>query len=436
MGAFLEIRRWDNIVAIKTEQGNLLGFHSYNLEVAEISENLWQELAEPTNKISDSHSASLLAMKDWNAEQSTETFTEKKQKKVQSLSINVTQVCNLHCVYCAAGGDGTYGRAQRKISISKTLPQLDILLSRLDAGEQFNITFLGGEPLLYPQGMELIAEHAIEIAEQKGISLRFQVITNGTLFNEENIAFLKRYNFNVSISVDGPPQINDVQRPSAGGTGSTAKVLEGLQLLLNNRSKKQMIKVQGVFGSHNTQVFKAYQFYRELGVDSFEFNFDQSSSDENASKHFETEMKQVCQHAYENGGESSLRQIHFFDQLFSQMDEHYRIENFCGSGRSYAVIDANNVVFDCPWSANELSAKIGQGTDFKPEQLQHLKTTSISTNNCQQCWARHLCGGGCAWAHKQATGDKSRPDLIFCNRTRNLISQGILYYYLSRKELT
>lgn len=432
----MEFRRWDNIVAIKTEQGNLLGFHSYNLEVAEISENLWLDLAQPSDKIANSESDSLLALKLWNAELSPETTTEKKQKKVQSLSINVTQVCNLHCVYCAAGGDGTYGRAQRKISISKTLPQLDLLLSRLEAGEQFNITFLGGEPLLYPQGMELIAEHAVELAEQKAISLRFQVITNGTLFNEQTIALLKRFNFNVSISLDGPAQINDIQRPSAGGNGSTAKVLEGLQLLLKNRSKKQIIKVQGVFGPHNTEVFKAYQFYRELGVDTFEFNFDQACSDEKASDQFVSEMQKVCHHAYQNGGEGALRQIHFFDHLFNQMDEHYRIENFCGSGRSYAVIDANNVVFDCPWSANDLTEKIGQDTAFLPEQLQHMKTTSISTNSCQQCWAKHLCGGGCAWAHKQATGDKTRPDLIFCNRTRNLISLGILYYYLSRKELT
>jgi len=46
----------------------------------------------------------------------------------------------------------------------------------------FIVTFVGGEPLMYPEGMQLVAEHVQEIAQQRGIQTRFRVVTNGTLF--------------------------------------------------------------------------------------------------------------------------------------------------------------------------------------------------------------------------------------------------------------
>lgn len=427
----MEQRRWNHILALKTNQGQHLAFHSHNMQVAEITPELWSSINNPQ----DMDHEAFEQLQVWDQE-SGEAISENKPKKVQSLSINVTQICNLQCTYCAAGGDGTYGRPQKKISITKTIPQLDVLLARIEKNETFSITFLGGEPLLYPQGIELIAEYAQEIAEQKGFQLRMQVITNGTQFSDDNINLLKRYNMQVTVSLDGPSAINDKQRPTVGGLGSTEKIIQGIKKLTEQKKPEQRLKLQGVFGTHNTQIFDAYLFYRELKADSFEFNFDQTSSDSQASEKFVNEMEKVLAHAHANGGEHALRQIHFVEQIFQQLDDQYRIENYCGSGRSFAAIDANNAVFDCPWAANDLQSRIDQDLKFQPEQLQHLKTTLISTNNCTQCWAKHLCGGGCSWAHKQATGDKSRPDIIFCERTRSLISLAISYYYQVRKELS
>ncbi|PIS12135.1 MAG: radical SAM/SPASM domain-containing protein [Bdellovibrio sp. CG10_big_fil_rev_8_21_14_0_10_47_8] len=426
----MEQRRWNNILATKIPTGQVIGFHARNMDVAELSEELWQTMLDP-----QFDGDALEQLKSWDLEKSSEVRDQNMKSKIQSLSINVTQICNLQCTYCAAGKDGTYGRPEKKISVEKTIPQIALLMDRLSTGDTFNITFLGGEPLLYPEGLQLIADYAKEKAQEKSLRVKFNIITNGTLFNEKTIRVLESFQSQITLSLDGPAEINDIVRPSKGSKGVTEKILEGLKLLVQHRENLGPIIIQGVFGPYNKTPLRSYLFYRELGADQYDFHFDNESSDVAASEQFVADFHQIARLALQQGGESSLRKIKFFDQMFRQLDAKYRLENFCGSGKSYLVLDAKNKAFNCPWAVNDLQLAVGSETDLRPERMQTIRNSLISVNNCGDCWARHLCGGGCMWAHKQATGDKHQVDPIFCDRTRSLISLAISYYYQVRKEV-
>ncbi len=429
----MERRNFQNIMAFKTPAGKVLGFHARKLEVAELSGEAWTELSSSTAAGGEG----LQALASWSDETravAARSATDSAKKSyVKSLSINVTQVCNLHCVYCAAGGDGTYGAPTKKIAVEKTLPQVQWLIARVPEGGAFSINFLGGEPLLYPEALSAIGDYAQSLASQKNVSLSFNVVTNGTLFNEKSIAALKKIGCSITLSLDGPAEINDVVRPGLSGKGMTEKILEGLQLVLKDRTGLGSIGVQAVFGQHNAEVLKAYVFFRELGLDWYEFNYDQTNSDAASSAKFETELAKAAEmamaHAVGAGGaETELRKIKFFNHIFSYLDAQKGTQNFCGSGHSYLVLDAQNRAFTCPWEVNDVKASVGQGTDLDIERIQHLKTSQIEANDCGKCWARHLCGGGCMYAHKKVTGDKHSPDRLYCERTRNLISIAIMHY--------
>jgi uncharacterized protein len=227
--------------------------------------------------------------------------------------------------------------------------------------------------------------------------------------------------------------VNDVVRPTKTGASSTDQVTEGINRLNQNRIGLGSVGVQGVFGPYNSKPLDAYKFYKSLGVDWFDFHFDQESSDVAASEQFTTDLIAIADLAIKEGGEPALRKIKFFNSLFNQLDQKSRVENFCGSGKSYIVLDAKNRAFTCPWAVNDVKLAVGSGTELIPEKLQPIKKSLISTNNCGDCWARHLCGGGCMWAHKKATGDQHRVDTVYCDRTRSLISSAISYYYSLRK---
>ncbi|MNJ99901.1 Anaerobic sulfatase-maturating enzyme [compost metagenome] len=421
------MRRQNDIVAFKLQGQQPVAFHARNLEVAEISEDLWTEMDGSTS-VSELREA----LTSWETESNPEVKSGKVKFGVRSLTINVTQICNLKCTYCAAGGDGTYGMAQTKISVEQTLPQLKFFLEKLSSGDSFKIVFLGGEPLLYPEGIRAIANYVQLMTAGRNITPQFSIVTNGTLMTDANIELLKSIKCNVTVSVDGPEHINDIVRPMKNGKGSTAAVIEGLHNLFAHKSSLGFLTLHGVFNETNMNLVEAYEFYLQFPADRYEFTYGVSETDDKANALFIKQMNLLAQKAYRLGGETALRQIGFFNGIFAALDEQQQTENFCGAGKSFLVVDARNNLFTCPWSVGKKEEQVGQGAQLNSEALEQYAAPLIEKNNCQSCWARYLCGGGCMFIHNQSE-NKQKKNKEFCTRMQSMISTAILYYKTSRE---
>lgn len=411
-------------MAFKTGNQPPVAFHARNLEVAEISEELWSSFSNPQSALSD--------LQEWEQENNPDVKAN-VESRVQSITLNVTQICNLACTYCAAGGDGTYGQPQTKISVEKTLPQIQFFLGRMKKGDLFRITFLGGEPLLYPEGIRLIAEYVTAECKTRDLKFAFSIVTNGTLLTDKNIELLNQISCDVTISIDGPAELNDLVRIQKDGSGSTMIVSDGARKLAGNRQKIRRISFHGVFGKQNMQPYKAYKFYQTFGFDSFEFTYDVNTPDSCLNMEFISQLGKIADDAFTFGGETELRKIMFFDSVFTTLDSQQRNENFCTAGKSHFVVDAKNNIFTCPWDVGQESEKVGEGSYLSEKKLIPYQQTLVEKNDCNSCWARFVCGGGCMYIHKQNTGEKYKKDPIFCNRTRNLITTAITYYKQSRE---
>lgn len=430
---------FDNVALIQATGQEPVGFHIQNLEVA----GLTDEAAQTLHILRHSLHAVTAAQMDHEATEELKAWNDSKNTKVKpgkmkfgprSITINVTQICNLHCTYCAAGGDGTFGDPVKKISVEKTLPQLKSFLDLVPEGRKFHITFLGGEPLLYPEGIRLLADYVRQMASEKSIRISFTVVTNGTRFTAENIQLLADLKANITVSIDGPAWVNDRTRPNLGARGVTESVIQGLQELLKRKSELGEVELSGVFGAQNMQLEAAYEFYSQFNVDHMDFTYDHLEISSDVNDQFIAAMIQVADRAYQAGGESLLRKIKTFDHLFGLLDSQQQVENYCGAGKSYFMIDARNTVYTCPWVAGQKDEVVGQGTHLWMDRLKPYETSLVELNKCQSCWARNLCGGGCMYIHKNRTGDKHLKDDNFCKRTRSLIAQAIVYYKEARTE--
>jgi uncharacterized protein len=438
----MELRRFKDILAVRSEEGTLLAFHAANMEVAQISEAAWADMAPITllnplpavefqNSLSLSADSALNELQEWASENNPDTQTHKIDSAIRYLTLNVTQVCNLHCHYCAAGGDGTFGDAIAKISIEKTLPQLKFFLEKLPPTASFGISFLGGEPLLYAEGLELIADYiaAYNTAHAPERKVTYTVITNGTLLSEKNLNILAKMKANITISIDGPAEINDRMRPAKNGTSSTAMIVAGLERLLLRKAELGYIMLHGVFDNENMQLEKAYEFYSQFpAVDSYEFSFSVTETNPRATTEYMQQLTTIAAKAYASGGETALRKIRGFNQHFQSLDSQRRTENFCGAGKSFLMIDARNRIYTCPWDVNEKSEQVGQGTELDEKALEAYQKPLLELNKCENCWARFLCGGGCMFAHKHGSGSKNVKNTQFCERTRFMVALALIYY--------
>jgi uncharacterized protein len=437
----MQIRRHKDIIAIKEGTANPVGFHAKNLEVAELSEAIWDSMAPTTfangfvtffepNEVKNLEL--LNSLEEWNSENNSEAHTVSLGNTFRSLMINVTQICNLHCTYCAAGGDGTYGDPVAKISLEKTLPQVTYLINKLQPGAFFEITFLGGEPLLYPEAMKSIADHAKEVAAARGVEIGFNVITNATLINEKSLPALESMKANITISIDGAPEVQDRLRPQKNGKGSSEMAINGLKEALKRREFLGKILFHSVFTKTHTSVVDSYNYLSQFNPDSYDFNYDVQEADRDSNLEFVIQMSKVAELAFSKGGETELRKIAVFNKYFDALDEQARTENHCGSGKSLLSMDSKGQMYACPLDVGHADELLGEASDLNKEKLSALQEPFIEKNNCQTCWARFLCGGGCLYVHKSLTGSKHKKHTSFCERTRSLISLSIIYYERSR----
>lgn len=421
----MELRRYKDIIGIRNG-AETLGFHARNLQVAELDETAW-------NALQDAEAPARSELEAWHNENDPEVEDGHIPQKATTFSINITQVCNLRCTYCAAGGDGTYGDKKGKVDLSIVEPQIRDRLAALNSGEVFHLNFFGGEPLLHPEAIKSLSAFAQLEAAGRGIEVRFNVTTNGTLITPQIAELLASIKCNINLSLDGPPELNDKRRPDAKGKPATERVIAGLKNLMAVRDRLGNISVTGVFGGENVSVVKAYEFYSQFNFDAINLSYDLSEKVGSPSlKIYLKELEEVIGLAAEKG-ENELRKISSVNGYFNLLDSRIRNLNHCGAGKSLMYSDIRGQLFGCAWLINDKTEMIGKGSEIFEESHKAYSDPLIEKNDCGQCWARHLCGGGCMVANKTKNDDKHKKDFEYCTRMRTQIALSLTEYARLRK---
>ncbi len=140
--------------------------------------------------------------------------------------------CNMKCEYCF----------YHQLEESHQSMNLEVLEALIKETYQANIhspmvNFIwhGGEPLVvgkkfYQKVVELQKKYN---QSQKQVTIN-GLQTNGTLIDEEWVKFFKANEFQIGISLDGPPEYHDLYRRYPKGRGSFKDVMKGIKILRKN----------------------------------------------------------------------------------------------------------------------------------------------------------------------------------------------------------
>jgi uncharacterized protein len=143
-----------------------------------------------------------------------------------SATVALTMNCNLACSYCfedhfRAGQNMTAETADRLIDY--------VVREQIERGREVEIRFYGGEPLLALPILKRIAGVLGERAQAAGTKFSCSMVSNATLLNRQVVEELLPYGLtSVQITLDGPPEIHNSQRPFVSGKGSFATILANL----------------------------------------------------------------------------------------------------------------------------------------------------------------------------------------------------------------
>src|SRR4029077_16231074 len=154
-----------------------------------------------------------------------------------TMVLNVTNQCNLSCEYCYEYGedkivDTENGKQPKFMSEETARQSVDFMLKESGANKVAHVTFFGGETLLNFPVLKKTIAYARARGAELGKEVDFSLTTNGTLLKPELIECLADARVGVTISIDGPKEMQDKFRVFHNGSGSYDIVAPKIKELL------------------------------------------------------------------------------------------------------------------------------------------------------------------------------------------------------------
>lgn len=133
-----------------------------------------------------------------------------------------------------------------------------------------NFIWHGGEPLLLGRDYYRRALMVQQELRPGNVRITNSLQTNGTLLDEQWCDFFIQFGFDVGLSIDGPPDIHNINRKYASGRGSHAAVLHGIRAMKQSGVKFGALLVL----NHRLASYGAiplYDYLVELGLNSWSY---------------------------------------------------------------------------------------------------------------------------------------------------------------------
>jgi uncharacterized protein len=358
-------------------------------------------------------------------------FTPPETFPITFASLNVSHDCNLNCRYCYGGG-GTY--AGEKCHMSRKVGELavDRLFEWCEDSKLLGVNFFGGEPLLNMKLIEHLVSYATERAQSEEKQIRFTMTSNGTLFTDEIIDFLNAHNVGVLVSMDGPKQVQDVNRPFTNGKGSFDVITSRIQKLLSTRSH---LTARATLTRDCMSLNALVDGLRDVG---FKYvHIEPVTPYENCPFALSEEDFETLKEEYDQLGHIFLENVlngtpFGFSNILRTLSAIYKsgVRHYpCGAGKNLMAIDPNGAIYICHRFVG--MEEFSMGTLYDPDfsiQKRILRAHVDARIDCKDCWARHLCAGSCWYENYVYSGAIDKPYDPRCSLFKHIAALSMIIF--------
>ena len=183
--------------------------------------------------------------------------------------VQPTPFCNIDCSYCYLPDRSNPIR----MSPDASEEMFARLLALPTVRDQVTVVWHAGEPLAMPiKAFEELLKSVMR-AKPEGLTVNFNVQTNGTLITPDWCDLFKKYRISVGISVDGPKHLNDRSRVTRNGASTYDNTMRGLNLV---RQAHIPFHVISVLTEHSLDcVEELFEFYKINGINQIGFNVEE-----------------------------------------------------------------------------------------------------------------------------------------------------------------
>lgn len=360
----------------------------------------------------------------------TETYIRKREEYERSsgeytITINPTLACNMSCWYC-------YESHKNMPAMSADVKQSVLLLiDKLLADnklKKLNLSFFGGEPLLYFDKVVVdIINHAKMQCKAFDAKLSIHFTTNAYLLTENVLKQLEGLDVSFQITIDGGKQVHDSVRKTKGGEPTYARIVEHIH---------QTLSCGFSVGVRFNYTAKSIPSFIDVVKDF---------------SHLQQEQKQLVNFTFQrvwqdNEGDASQveQQVEHIERAFEQAGlfvnnaKSYIVPYCYADGVNTAVVNYNGDLFKC--TARDFAPKSKEGTLAADgtlrwnERLRKRMSIRHGSDICLQCRIYPICHGGCSQMKLEAPdGISSCPKGYDDDKIQEIIEGRALYLLTSCK---
>lgn len=359
-------------------------------------------------------------------------FSPKKTDfKPTNVTLFPTFNCNLRCLYCYSEG----GKSKKNLDFEIAKSSTDLIINNALAEKEkrIQVTFHGGgEPFVNFDLMKETVDYTITTLKKKKLDVDFFAQTNGCL-TDEQLDWSAKYLKRITVSIDGPEDIQNKQRPLVDGGKSFEKVLASI----NHFDKKNfrygaritVTKDSVTRMDEMLYFFKENTSLRQLHLEPLYFcgRCQYSEIQSPDQEIFVGEFLKTKQLAEKLGIE-----LNFLGQRINKSSL-----SFCGAVGKNFVITPEGYITSC-YEVSSLedprSEVFFYGSYDENKKKIKIDTKKLSvlasrtTNNlpyCNDCFIKYDCAGDCL-AKVANEGDLFNPNGLRCYMNKALSKESLI----------
>lgn len=360
----------------------------------------------------------------------TETYIRKREEYERSsgeytITINPTLACNMSCWYC-------YESHKNMPAMSADVKQSVLLLiDKLLADnklKKLNLSFFGGEPLLYFDKVVVdIINHAKMQCKAFDAKLSIHFTTNAYLLTDNVLKQLEGLDVSFQITIDGGKQVHDSVRKTKGGEPTYARIVEHIHQTI---SRSFSVGVRFNYTAKSIPSFidvvKDFSHLQQEQKQLVNFTFQRVWQDNEGDADQVGQQVEHIERAFEQAG------------LFVNNAKSYIVPYCYADGVNTAVVNYNGDLFKC--TARDFAPKSKEGTLAADgtlrwnERLRKRMSIRHGSDTCLQCRIYPICHGGCSQMKLEAPdGISSCPKGYDDDKIQEIMEGRALYLLTSCK---
>lgn len=337
------------------------------------------------------------------------------KSKIPQPAINVcymitSEQCNLNCKYCFLGNNDHDKRKKfllENMTVETADKAIDFFIRQIkESGLDYEenkpvLIFYGGEPLMNYPVLEYVANKIISLKSKERCiaNIEMSMVTNGLLLNEERIKRLHELGVTIAISIDGFTEEANSMRVDINGKPVFTHILNtldlckrlGIDVSLSVTLSEETIK-------NTSDIINLVDTY---GIKGFGFNIMMSSDTFVLPQSYNEAAAQFLIDEFVELRKRGIYEDRMMRKLKSFTKAQVYFSDCAATAGGQIVVAPNGQVGICHGCLHDKKYFVGSvfDDDFvavkDPNYIEWSQLTPLNHDECMECSALGICGGGC-----------------------------------------